>query len=389
MTDDLDVRHRFPGLANGWARFDGPAGTQPLDTAIDAMAEVQRSGLIANSHGSFEASHACDQLTVETRATIGRFLNANPSSLVLGPSATALLFRLATAVGRTLGPDDEIVCTTLDHDANVAPWLWAAKDSGATVRFARFDPASGRLPLDAVTSELRESTRWVAVTGASNAIGTAPDVAAIVAAARDAGARTVVDGVHRTPHLPIDVAGIGCDVYVTSSYKWYGPHAAVMAVEPELLDDLPVSKVRPADDHGPGRMELGTASYEELAAMRVAAQFLHDVGMEAVASHERRRFARLLEGLQGNDRVRIYGPTGMDDRVPTVAFTVQGTTPEQVAQHLASQQVAVWDGHYYAVEAMGALGLLESGGAVRAGVSIYTNDEDVDRLLSAVTSCPG
>lgn len=387
MTDDLDVRHRFPGLANGWARFDGPAGTQPLDTAIDAMAEVQRSGMIANSHGSFEASRACDELAVETRATVGRFLGANPAGIVLGPSATALLFRLSTAVARTLGPGDEIVCTTLDHDANVAPWLWAAQDSGATVRFARFDPDTGRLPVDVVAAQLNERTRWVAVTGASNAIGTVPDVAGIVARAREAGARTVVDGVHRTPHLAVDVAALGCDVYVTSSYKWYGPHASVMAVEPGLLDELPVSKVRPADDRGPGRLELGTPSYEELAATRVAAQFLHDLGMDAVAGHEGRRFARLLGGLLDDPRVRVWGPTELTDRVPTVAFTVEGRTPQQVARHLADQQVAVWDGHYYAVEAMREMGLDQSGGAVRAGVSIYTSDEDVDRLLAGVATC--
>lgn len=388
MEHEFDVRDRFPGLANGWARFDGPAGTQPLDTVIDAMAEVQRSGTIANAHGPFEASRACDELVAETRATVGRFLGADPGGLVLGPSATALLFRLATAVARTLAPGDEIVCTTLDHDANVAPWLWAARDSGATVRFARMDPVTGRLGTQAVAEQLCEHTRWVAVSGASNALGTVPDVAAIVAAAGRAGARTVVDGVHRTPHLAVDVAGLGCDVYVTSAYKWYGPHAAVMSVRPEVLDELPVSKVRPASDSGPERMELGTASYETLAGVRVAAQFLHDLGMDAVTARERSRFERLLAGLVASDRVQVLGPTDLVDRVPTVAFTVDGASPADVARHLAHHRVAVWDGSYYAVETMRELGLLDRGGAVRAGVSIYTTDDDVDQLIEAVGSVP-
>jgi cysteine desulfurase family protein (TIGR01976 family) len=386
MTE-LDLRHRFPGLATGWARFDGPAGTQPLDTAIDAMAEVQRSGDIANSHGPFAASVACDRLTADTRAAVGRLIGADAETVVLGPSATALLFRLSTAVGRTLGPGDEIVCTTLDHDANVAPWLRAAEDSGATVRFAHFDPATGRLPVAAVVDQLTDRTRWVAVSGASNALGTVPDVVAVAAEARRVGARTVVDGVHRTPHLPVDVGALGCDVYVTSSYKWYGPHAAAMAVEPTLLDELPVSKVRPADDHGPGRMEQGTPSYEAFAGIRAAAEFLLEVGLARVAEHERMRFARLLDALSAMDRVRVWGPTDLTDRVPTVAFTVDGVPTDAVARHLADHQVAVWAGHYYAIEAMRELGLLESGGAVRAGVSVYTSDEDVDRLLAAVASC--
>lgn len=391
MTDlahDLDLRHRFPGVSDEWARFDGPAGTQPLDTAIDAMAEVQRSGMIANSHGPFPASVACDELVGSTRVAVGRLLGADPGGIVLGPSATALLFRLSTAVGRTLGPGDELVCTTLDHDANVSPWLTAARDSGATVRFAHFDPVTGRLPVEAVEAELSDRTRWVAVSGASNALGTVPDVAAISDAARRAGARCVVDGVHRTPHLPVDVAAIGCDAYVTSSYKWYGPHAAVLAIQPELLDELPVSKVRPADDRGPGRMEQGTGSYEAFAGIRAAADFLGEVGMDAVAAHERARFARLLEGLRSIEGVRIWGPDDLDDRVPTVAFTVDGVATDAVARHLAGHRVAVWAGHHYAIEVMRELGLLDAGGAIRAGISLYTTDDEVDRLLTAVASTP-
>jgi selenocysteine lyase/cysteine desulfurase len=259
--------------------------------------------------------------------------------------------------------------------------LHLADDTGAVVRMARFDPGTGRLPVDAVTTLLNERTRWVAVTGASNAIGTMPDVAAITTASHDAGALVVVDGVHLTPHAPVDVAEIGCDVYSTSSYKWYGPHAGITWVEPELLDRLHAYKVRPADDRGPGRLMLGTPSYEALAAIDAAARFLLDVGMDALAAHERSLFERLLHGLLADERVTVYGPHDLDARAPTLAFDVAGHSPAGVARALAGEQVAVWDGHYYAVECMAALGIE---GAVRAGIAAYLTADDVDRLLAAV-----
>lgn len=385
MTAVLDLRHRFPGITEGrhqgWARFDGPAGTQVLDTAIEAAAAWQRSGDNANSHGSFAAAEACDALFEGTQATIGRLVGADPAGVMFGPSTTANVFSITRAIGHDLRPGDEIVCTRLDHDSNVAPWLLIANDSGATVRFAEFDPATGRLPVEAVTSLLGERTRWVAVTGASNAIGTMPDVTAITAAAHEAGALVVVDGVHLTPHAPVDLRAIGCDVYSTSSYKWYGPHAAATWIEPGLLDRLHAYKVRPADDHGPGRLMLGTPSYESLAAIDAAANFLLDTEMATIAAHERRLFARLLEGLVADERVTVYGPHDLADRAPTLAFNVAGHDPADVARRLAADRIAVWDGNYYAVEAMAALGIA---GAVRAGIAVYLTDDDVDRLVDAV-----
>ena len=381
----LDLRHRFPaiteGAHQGWARFDGPAGTQVVDSAIEATSAWQRSGNNANSHGSFAAAEACDALFEQVQGTIGRLLNVDPASVMFGPSTTANVFSITRAIGHDVRPGDEIICTQLDHDSNVSPWLLVAEDTGAVVRFAEFDPTSGRLHPEDVTELLNDRTRWVAVTGASNAIGTMPDITTITAAAHDAGAKVMVDGVHLTPHAAVDVAAIGCDVYSTSSYKWYGPHASATWIEPELLDRLHAYKVRPAPDTGPGRFMLGTPSYESFAAIDAAAEFLLDTGMDVIRAHERQLFARLLDGLLADDRVTVYGPHDLVDRAPTLAFNVAGHTAEDVAQRLADEQIAVWDGHYYALEAMAALGI---DGAVRAGVAVYLTNDDIDRLLDVV-----
>lgn len=381
----LDLRHRFPGIVEGdhqgWSRFDGPAGTQVVDSAIEASAAWQRSGNNANSHGAFPAAEACDALVERARATMGELLRADPDGFFFGPSTTANVFSITRAIACGLAPGDEIVCTRLDHDSNVSPWLRIAADTGAVVRFAAFDPSTGRLATESVTELLTDRTRWVAVTGASNAIGTKPDITDIAAAAHDAGARVVIDGVHLTPHSPVDITAIGCDVYSTSSYKWYGPHAGITWVEPGLLDELPVYKVRPAPDTGPERLMLGTPAYEQLAAIDAAARFLIDTGLDTIAAHERAVFARLLDGLLADERVTVYGPHDLDARAPTLAFTVAGRTPGEVARALAAERIAVWDGHYYALEAMAALGIE---GAVRAGIAVYLGPDDVDRLLDAV-----
>jgi cysteine desulfurase family protein (TIGR01976 family) len=380
----LDVRDRFPGLSNGWARFDGPAGTQVVDSAIEAASAWQRSGDNANSHGAFAAAIACDDLVTRTQATLGRLLDADPGGFVFGASTTANVFSITRAIGRGLGDGDEIVCTRLDHDSNVSPWLHAADDTGATVLMAGFDTATGRLPVEAVTDLLGHHTRWVAVTGASNAIGTMPDITAITAAAHAVGAKVVVDGVHLTPHAPVDIRAIGCDVFSTSSYKWYGPHAGITWVEPGLLESLPAYKVRPAPEHGAGKLQLGTPSYEAIAAIDAAAHFLLDVGAAAIVEHESALFGRLLDGLLAMPAVRVLGPHDVVDRAPTLAFLVDGHTPNDVARALAAERIAVWDGNYYAVEVMASYGLDVVTGAVRAGIAAYLDATDVDRLLEAV-----
>ena len=383
----LDLRHRFPGITEGnyqgWARFDGPAGTQVVDAAIEATGAWQRSGNNANSHGAFAAAKACDELVERVQGTLGRLLNAAPEGFLFGPSTTANVFSITRAAGRDLGPGDEIVCTRLDHDSNVSPWLLVAEDTGAVVQMAEFDVASGRLPVGAITDALSERTRWVAVTGASNAIGTMPDIQAITRAAHDAGAKVVIDGVHLTPHAQVDIRAIGCDVYSTSSYKWYGPHAGITWIEPGLLERLRAYRVRPAPESGPGKFMLGTPAYENIAAVGAAAEFLMSVGVEEIAAHERELFAPLLHALLADDRVTVFGPHDLDRRAPTVAFNVDGFSAAEVARVLADQQIAVWDGNYYALEAMSSFGVEA---AVRAGIAVYVTPADVDRLIDAVVN---
>jgi len=381
---DVAMRQRFPGVRDGWARFDGPAGTQMVDTAIEAMAAWAASGSNANTGGSFAAADACDALLDRARRRVATLLGGQPDGIVFGANMTTLTLAFSRAVAATLRPGDRVVGTRLDHDANVTPWRLACDQAGAEQVLAPFDAASGRLDPAAVVDLIDERTPWVTLPGASNLIGTVPDLAPIVAAAHDAGARVFVDAVHLAPHRAIDVAAIGCDVLACSPYKWYGPHAGVLCADPALLDDLPNARVRPAADRGPRRWESGTPSFESIAAVDAAAQFLLDTGMEHLAAAEAKVFAPLLDGLLAMPRVRVHGPTTTDDRTPTVAFTVDGARPDAVAAALAAERIATWAGHSYAVEVVGQLGLADTGGVVRAGVSVYVDEEDVQRLLRTV-----
>ncbi len=375
--------HRFPGLADGWARFDAPAGTLMVDTAIDAMTAFASDGRNANTGGSFAAARATTEQLASARAAVSDLLGADPAGVVFGQSMTALTFAFSRAVARTLGAGDRIVGTRLDHDANVTPWRLAADDAGADHDLVPFDPVSGRLPVDAVVDRLDERVAWLTVTGASNLLGTRPDLPAIIEAAHAVGARVFVDAVHLAPHATIDIADLGCDALVTSPYKWYGPHAGVLCAQPDLLDELVHYRVRPSPPCGPGAWETGTPAFEALAAVEAAAAFLaEDETVHARA--DQAVFARLLEGLVSTPGVSVRGPGDLVDRAPTVAFTVEGRHPDEVAAELADDRIAVWSGHSYAVEVVAALGLDDSGGVVRAGVVRYVTDDDVDRLLASV-----
>lgn len=378
------MRHRFPGVRDGWARFDGPAGTQMVDVAIEAMAAWAASGDNANTGGAFAAADACDALMLRARSTLGELLGADPGSIGFGANMTTMTLAFTRAVAAMLEPGDRVVGTRLDHDANITPWRLACDASGAEHVLAPFEARTGELDPGAVIDLIDERTRWVAVTGASNLIGTVPDLAPIVAAAHNAGAHVYVDAVHLAPHRRIDVTALGCDVLVTSPYKWYGPHAGVMSVRPDLLDELPVAKVRPAADCGPRRWETGTPSFEAIAATDAAARFLLDTGLDAIAADEAAVFSPLLDGLTALNGVQVWGPSSHDGRTPTVAFTVTGRHPQEVAADLARGRIATWAGHSYAVEVVAQLDLAASGGVVRAGVVRYIEPDDVDRLLAAV-----
>jgi cysteine desulfurase family protein (TIGR01976 family) len=376
-------RTRFPGLADGWARLDGPAGTQMVDDAIEAMAAFMRSGHNANHGGAFAAAQRTDECVAHARQSVAALLDASAEGVVFGPSMTALTMRFSAAIGRALQPGDEIVCTRLDHDANVAPWLIAAQRAGARVRFAEPDRETLELPAAAVEAVLSERTRWVAVTAASNAAGSIPDLPGIVAAAHAAGARVFVDAVHATPHRQIDAAALDCDALACSAYKWFGPHIGILWGRPELLAEYQPDKLRPSPDEVPDRWELGTLPFESLAGVRAAADFVRSLDREAVRAHEDRLLAQMVEGLGSIDGVQLHGRAR--DRTSTVMYTVDGRTSQDVAAALARAEVAVWHGNYYAYELSSWLGL-EPDGALRAGCVAYNDSDDVDRLLEAVAS---
>lgn len=384
MSAHRSLRHRFPGVHGDWARFDGPAGTQMVDVSIRAMADFAAGGANANSGGAFVAANACDALLERARTTVGQLLGADPDGVCFGANMTTMTMAFTRAVARTLVPGDRVVGTRLDHDANVSPWRIACEESGASHVLAGFDPATGVLDPQAVIDLIDQRTRWVAVTGASNLLGTMPDLGPIIKAAHGAGAKVFVDAVHLAPHHRIDVSALGADVLATSPYKWYGPHAGVLCVDPELLDALPIAKVRPAPERGPRRFETGTPSFESIAAVEAAARFLMEEGMERIAADEAIVFRPLLEGLLSIPGVRLRGPASMSGRTPTAAFTIDGRRSDEVAHALAAERIATWAGHSYAVEAVGQLGLAESGGVVRAGVVRYIEPDDVERLLQAV-----
>jgi cysteine desulfurase family protein (TIGR01976 family) len=383
------LAHRFPGVRDGWARFDGPAGTQVVDTAIQASVDWMSGPHYACSGGYFAASQATTELVDRTRRTVATLFNADPAGLAFGPNMTSLTFAFSRAVGATLRPGDRIVGTRLDHDANVAPWQRAAEAAGAEHVLAGFDPSVGNLDPADVIELIDERTRWVTLPGASNLLGSVPDHAPIIAAAHAVGARVFIDAVAWAPHHHIDVAALGCDAIVTSPYKWYAPHSGMLWVETQLLDSLPVFKVRPAPAHGAPRVETGMPNFEAIAGVEAAARFLLEEGMADVAAYENQLFEPLLRGLQGIDGVTVYGESGMDRRTPTAAFTIRGTDPDSAAQALAADKIAVWDGHNYAVEVVGQLGLEHSGGVIRAGISRYSELDDVQRLLATVERLAG
>lgn len=378
------LAQRFPGNQGEWARFDGPAGTQMLDTAIQAMVDFAASGSTANSHGEFAASHECDALVDRARAAVAQFYGASADGVWFGANMTTMTYAFTRALARDWAPGDRIVGTRLDHDANFWTWRQAADESGAEHVLAPIDPATGRLDAQSVIDLIDSRTRWVAIAGASNLLGTIPDVRAVADAAHAVGANVFVDAVALAPHRRIDIDALGADVLVSSAYKWYGPHLAAMWVRPDLLESLRPYKVRPATDEGPSRFETGTANYECLAALDAAARFLIDTGMDTIRAIEERTFAPLLAGLGSIPGVRLIGPSDLVGRTPTVSFTVDGLHPDSVAAALAADRIAVWSGNSYSVEAGDSLGLNDTGGVVRAGVVAYVSDDDVQRLLTSV-----
>jgi cysteine desulfurase family protein (TIGR01976 family) len=377
-------RARFPGL-DEWVRLDGPAGTLPVDTSIEAMHAYLTSSAPANTGGAFVASVRTTALVEDVREQVGALLGAHPAQVIFGPSATALVFAYTRALARTWSGSERIICTQLDHDSNVTPWVEAARDAGATVTMLSIDPRDGTLDLADLERELADGdVAWVALTGASNLTGWAPDLRAAVALVHDAGARLHVDAVARAPHLPVDVNGWGIDSLVTSPYKWYGPHAGILVLQPELLRGVEPYRVRPADYDGPDRWESGTKSFETIAGIGGAASFMAEATWAEVMAAEAVLLERLEAGLQAIPGVVVHAPDSAEGRAPTTIFNLDGRDPAWVATELADRMIAVWSGDNYACELIDAMGLRGRGGAVRAGVVRYTTADDIDALLTAV-----
>jgi cysteine desulfurase family protein (TIGR01976 family) len=414
---DVDaVRARFPSLRRRHrdglvAWLDGPAGTQVPDACLEAIRDyLERSS--SNTHGAFAASAETDALIADTRAGVADLLGAtDPTEIAFGPNMTTITFALSRAIGASLAPGDEIVLTRMDHDANVAPWLAVATERGLVVRWVGLEPEDCTLRLEDLDAALGPRTRLVAVGLASNAVGTINPIRVIADRTHAVGARLWVDAVHGAPHLPIDVETLGADFLVCSAYKIYGPHLGILWGRRELLEAIPPYHVRPAGDAIPGRFETGTLAHELLAGLSGTLRHLEWVGvsqgggpgspgagdgrrrarltaaLEASRVHERDLVGRLIERVGAVRGVRIRGITDRrraEERCPTIAFTMEGRHPAEVARHLGERGIFVWDGDYYAWELVRALRLAESGGMVRIGLVDYNTAAEVDRVGDAL-----
>ncbi len=397
-----ELRTRFPAYrrtvaGRPVAYFDGPGGTQVPDSVIEAIASYLREGG-SNVGGGFASSRFSDEVVSAARRAMADLVGGEPEEIVFGPNMTSLTFAMSRALARDWGPGDRVVLTSLDHDANITPWVMAAADRGAEVVFADLDPGGVTVDLDHLMGLLDERVRLVAVTRASNAFGTVVDVARVAAAAHEVGALVYVDGVHYTPHGPVDVKAWGCDVYVCSAYKFFGPHVGILWGRGDLLASLSPYRVRPAPSDPPGKFETGTQSFEALAGLAAAVEYLAGIApsgesrredlmssMEAVASYERELGRRFLAGLGSIDGVVLYGIADPDGpRVPTYALDVGGWDAGEASAELGRRGMFTWAGHYYAVEPMRRLGLLDRGGLVRVGFVHTTTTDEVDRLLTAL-----
>jgi cysteine desulfurase family protein (TIGR01976 family) len=411
LTFDVDsVRRSFPALASGTIFLDNPGGTQVALPVIEAMRDYMVT-CNANSHGAFATSERSDASVQEARNAFSDFLNAKSADeIVFGPNMTTLTFLLSRALGRTLTPDDEIVVTRLDHDANIAPWL-ALQESGVAVKWVDIHQEDCTLDMGDFERQLSNKTRVVAVGLASNAVGTVNPARTIVDLAHMAGALVYVDAVHYAPHFPIDVQELNCDFLACSVYKFYGPHLGILYGKYDLLDRLQAYKVRPSPKQPPDKFETGTPNFEGIAGGRAAVEYISSLGqkygaayvkdfpeldgrrltvktgMRALCEYERALFARLFGGLRLARGVKIYGiadPVRFGFRAPTAAFNLKGHHPREVAEELGKSGINVWDGNYYALALMERLGLEEQGGAVRVGLAHYNTAEEVDRFIRVV-----
>jgi cysteine desulfurase family protein (TIGR01976 family) len=409
MSLDLGaVRAQFPSLSisdNGQHRvyLDNPAGTQVPSLVVQRMSDCLLEGN-ANLGGYFRTAELAGEFVHAARAAMADFFNvSSPDEITFGQNMTTIALHLSRSIGRALKPGDEIILSRMEHDSNVAPWLLMARDHDLKVRWLPFNVETFEFDEDAVDELLNERTRLVCIGGASNLTGTVNDIKSICGKARAAGAWSFVDAVQSAPHLLPDVHDYGCDFFVCSAYKFFGPHQGILWGRPDVLMQLEPYKVRPAPLEMPWRFETGTQSHEGMAGTGAAVDYFAGVGADLTGGTERRAnlvaaFAAMFEyeesltqqlvgGLQNIAGVTVQGisdPAAMSRRVPTVSFTHDKHSPDAIAQALAKHNIFVWSGHNYGLEPAKALGLLEGGGVVRVGAVHYNTAEEIDQTLSAI-----
>ena len=401
MTLDIaSIRAGFPALqrildGRQVAYLDGPGGTQAHSSVIEAMSGFMVRGG-SNHGGPFVTSVETDAVAADARAAVADLFGAQPNEIVFGQNMTSLTYAMSRALARTWRAGDNIVLTRLDHDANVSPWMQAAADTGVDVRFADFDPNEGcDLVLDTLDAALDDRTRLVAFPYASNAVGTITPVGDIVGRAHGVGALTYVDAVHYTPHGLVDVAESGTDFLVASAYKWFGPHTGCLYGRDELLGELVPYKLRPAPTSSPDKWETGTQSFESLAGVTAAVDYIASLGTgtnrreqvvsayEAIGEYETSLTNRFLAGVHSMARISLFGHATAAGRTPTFAVDVDGVPSAAVASALGESGCFVWSGDYYAWEVMHRL-RKGSEGLVRIGFVHYNTEQEVDRALTAL-----
>ena len=390
------IRSQYPALQDGVAWLDGAAGTQVPTSVIEAIAGSYRHG-IGNTGGAFPASRYSEEIQWGAREAVADLVGGVAEGVFFAQSATTITYHISRTLAESWVAGDEVIVSRLDHDSNVRPWVQAAESAGATVRWAEIDLETGELPADQYKELVNGRTKVVAVTAASNVLGTKPDISRIAEIAHSAGAFIYVDGVHATPHFPIDINAMSADFYMTSAYKWQGPHIAALIADPKLLQSLTPRKLASSTPDSPNKYELGTPPLADLAGVSAAVD--HMAGLEgssgtrreritasmtSVAAFQKALAGHMLDSLRAMPKVHVIGK--LKDKTPTAYFTVAGYEPLQVAQKLSGGGVNVWNGHNYAWEVTAALGIRDKGSAVRAGLSLYNNEDDVERLLKIVGS---
>jgi len=375
--------------------LDGPAGTQVPQLVIDRISHYYKNSN-ANSHGTFITTNETDQVIHHMRKCMAELLGAeSENSISIGQNMTTLNFALARAMSRVLKPGDEVLITQLDHEANRGPWL-TLRDFGVKVREVRLQP-NGVLDYEDFTNKVNENTRLVCMGMSANSIGTVNNFKFARELTYKYNAWLLLDAVHYAPHFTIDVKDIGCDFLLCSAYKFYGPHLGILYTKPGLLDRLPTDRLRTAGQTAPDSIETGTLNHAAISGVAAAVEFLSSLGngnsmrqqlisaYQKISAHEYLLASKLYNGLKQISGVNMIGQDfSATSRTPTLSFTLEGKTPTQVCEHLATKNICAWDGHFYAIRAIESLGLLERGGVTRIGISVYNTADEINMTIAEV-----